>query len=328
MFEHDVYVTTPGGFSFPADTSEAAQRNVVDSIWSGYESQLPRAIARLISRETPLSGDLWLRTLVPFVAGLFARTVDYFEDVDEFMEALGDERRPSGEPFDHANISRVMMLQRLLAPICAARWMVLHAPPGKRMITNDRGLSRAVDRNSELPMGWAIPLDPTATLALVPRVRGPVLGASAKGEFVAAIEHYDQRETDASACNYGVAEAARELIVGASVEDVSGFEQLLEQPDPGDDEIMSGWGQLTSWSRRVHEFEWHRLASVVTNGIGADGTIDPQKVDFEALYRGGWCPPIIAPVNLPEYPTGLGVAETGLLELDMSVPDDITSSAQ
>lgn len=192
---NNLYATATRSFTFSEGATDAEQRNVVDQVWTGYESHLPRAIAQLTHRGRPLAADVWLRTLVPFVTGLFVRTPDYFNDLDgQHTTAFGDTSDVTSEPYEHANTSRLMVMQRLLAPVCAARWIVLHAPASERHITNDRGLARALDSHTELPYGWTIPLNPTAALAVMPRMRGPVMYATIDGSFSAVIEHHDQLE--------------------------------------------------------------------------------------------------------------------------------------
>ncbi len=48
----------------------------VDDVWAGYEGRLAQAIEWLVSGE-PIDARLWLRVLVPFVAGLFVRGPDF-----------------------------------------------------------------------------------------------------------------------------------------------------------------------------------------------------------------------------------------------------------
>lgn len=129
------------------------------------------------------------------------------------------------------------------------------------------------------------------------------------------------------AINQCIASAAGELVVGATREDLYPTAETLALPRPDTNEVLSGWGQISSWSRRAHEFDWHRLACIAAKGIGADGTIELQEIDWVVLGRRAWCPPIFFPQNLPEYRTGLiGHASGGWLELDLSVPDDIEDS--
>lgn len=328
LFGDDLYVTIPGVYWAPEGTTDQQQRDVVDWVWGGYESHLPAAIARLAARDAPLPANMWIRTLVPFVTGLFVRHPNYFEQYGpNRWPRWQDEAELSTatEPWPGANSSRLMELQRLLAPICAARWMVIHAEPSTRYITNDLALAPCIDSTSDLPYGWTIPLTPTATLSIIPTMRGPVIRANEGGGFDAVIEHHDSARGGTVDTNRALAWVAHDLIVGAGREDVEQHADLMAQPPHEPWAIMSPWAQIPSWSRRAHEFEWHRLATVVTRGWGPERPVDLQDWNPSTLAS-AWCPPLMLPMNSPEYSTGLSGNDDGLIELDLSVPDDIEDS--
>ena len=89
----------------------------MDSVWGGYESRFAVALDGLISGS--LDAAIWLRVLVPFVAGVLVRGPDFNHRFT---------RRTQGFQFtpdkDNINSVRLLELQRLLAPVLAARWQV------------------------------------------------------------------------------------------------------------------------------------------------------------------------------------------------------------
>jgi hypothetical protein len=57
----------------------------------------------------------------------------------------------------------------------------------------------------------------------------------------------------------------------------------------------------------AHEFDWHRLATIVTKPPTEE--VDPQWFDVEAL-QSDWHPKIFFPDNLPEFRSGLVLHDT------------------
>ena len=206
----------------------ADETNLVDDLWAGYESHLPRAIEQLVSRERTLPAEVWLHTLVPFVASLFVRG-----------KAYGIHYQDS----TNANSARIFELQRLLAPVTCARWLVVHSLDSDHpYITNDLALAPGFDTTADLRNGWVIPLTRNAVLILMPQMNREVLVGDGEGSFHALIEHHDELPSDRKAINRGVARAAVECIVGPREADLVEHAAELESdaPSPHD----SAWTQI------------------------------------------------------------------------------------
>lgn len=149
-------------------TSSSHER--VDDAWERYENNLADAINQLCNATSGLAeAKWWLRTMVPFVAGLFVRGTDWIEryerrlSVRAFTRAVG-----SSAPSNNSNMGRLFELQRLLAPVTAAQWLVgqrLGDPP---IATNDVGFTYWKDA-SDGSIGFAIPLTPDHVLGIRPR---------------------------------------------------------------------------------------------------------------------------------------------------------------
>src|SRR5438105_4714605 len=153
-----LYVAKRGGhepFSVVAERA-AFVRNLysesVDSIWTAYENRLPAALDALcIGAE--VEADTWLRVVVPFVAALLLRGPDFEKRFQQRLaEVVPDLKRPTGGD------ARPFELQRLLAPVTAARWVVMHASGDSPIVTSDMAWAPYSDpMHAEL--GFAIPLD-------------------------------------------------------------------------------------------------------------------------------------------------------------------------
>lgn len=170
---------------------------------------------------------------------------------------------------------------------------------------NDLGMGRAFDVSMEFPMGWAIPSNRRALLGLIPSQCSPVLHIDKSGNWTAHVEHYTISSAEVLSINRTIASYARRIVVASSREEItrvaeSAFANATEYHD-----VMLGWEQITTQARVVHEFDWHRLATL-TN-VPADPLnplINVQEWDIATLAK-GWCPPLIMPTNLPDYPSGI-----------------------
>jgi hypothetical protein len=186
-----LFVAQRNGKPFQVAAENAAfvrhlYKDLVDSIWTEYEERLPTALEALCYGTTELDADTWLRVLVPFVAALLLRGPDFEKRFTErAIRHFGDELRERME--ETAGEARVMELQRLLAPVLAARWVVMHASGDTPVITSDVGWAPYGDPvNGE--MGFAIPLNPKTILGLVPRRTRFVLAWNGTG-WSALIDH-------------------------------------------------------------------------------------------------------------------------------------------
>lgn len=155
----------------------------LDEVWKAYEERLPAALDAICNdRDADIDGDTWLRVLVPFVTALLLRGPDFESRfADRFVaEALKERARqgPDARPFE---------LQRLLAPITAARWVVMHTRGETPLLTSDIGWAPYRDPVAR-EVGLAIPLDVKTLLGVVPRRNNTVLRWKNSG-WVTAVEH-------------------------------------------------------------------------------------------------------------------------------------------
>ncbi|MGO4535158.1 hypothetical protein [Leifsonia sp. 2MCAF36] len=287
----------------------------VDETWTDIEQNLPAAI-RQLELGGPLPANVWLRTLVPYVATLFVRGHEW-EDryMKRFQDAWGREtlREGDGAPDETsegfklaaagANGSRIIELQRVLALVTCARWVVCHVTPPLQFLTNDLGLTGTADLVTG-QVGWIVPLSSTVGVGIFPAVWRDVLTWSGEDWF-AQIEHVYPDASTFDGLKEAIAAAARQFVVGRDLESVASVVDsigALEDHRP----LVEGWG-FTSAERRANEFHWHRLAAYVqSNPLPTQDTTTllPVLFDMRALAA-GWCPRMIFGVNTTPREAGL-----------------------
>lgn len=277
---------------FYSVSSQTSDPRMVDKVWAGYEADLAKAVDELILGT--IAATSWARVMVPFVAGILVRGPD-------FNVRFGDRFRGSGfvSSSDNTNQARILELQRLLAPILAARWIVLTAQGEGDIVTNDIGFVAYARANTKDP-GISIPLDRRHTLALVPQRLRRVAYAR-DGAWYPFIEYGFLDPGSHLDLNGILASNAKRFIFGSDEGTIGPLldrkESLTRVPDPAELGFISGNLAV------VHEFAWHRLVSALAKPLMSD---DPTSfdLDWKAIAK-GWTPPVIFPLNLPEFPSSL-----------------------
>ena len=133
----------------------------VDQSVSGYEAALPAALD-LLEQSARVPLEVWLRSLVPWVTSAFVRGGGVRGALLGTASKMG--AGPGENTADNANLARLLEFQRLLAPVMAARWMVLHRKSGEPFVINDLSLTLTQDPStgewvglfhSAVPACWA-----------------------------------------------------------------------------------------------------------------------------------------------------------------------------
>jgi hypothetical protein len=221
----------------------------------GYEQGLTEALDIFECRSTRIDAKAWVRNLVPFVAGLFARGPDLNEGKN--------------------NEGRMMAFQEMLAPIMAAEWRVLHYP-APCLTTTDRAFTSL---NAPVGNGIAIPIDPRTALLLV-------LGSSRviereNGRWTVRLSHHEMDASDACSLNSALAKTAIALVIGARAEDLpespciigtrrSAFASLIHNRSTFDSEC--------------HIYDWMRIASALDAGPD-DVERAMQEIDLSVISK-------------------------------------------
>lgn len=287
-FVNDLYQVS---VSFWGDTSAS-----VDPALHGYEPELPPALNQL-EQVAPIDLSVWLGTLVPYVAAIFVRGHDF---IPRYLA------RPSvlsaGLPnaAEHANIARGVELERLLAPVCCARWVVLHKDAGEPFVLNDLGVTAMVNGRSG-EHGWATPIGKNSLLGIFPARRRAVAFYE-NGAWRAIIEHSWLDGSKAAGYNGFTARHATSFVVAPEPATLERIAPIVA--DYGDARALMERWPIDPRTLRAHAREWHRLLSVAVNNPSPDDLTDLQRVDLNALAM-RWYPPVGVLINMRDFPTGL-----------------------
>lgn len=301
---------------------------LVDDAWAQYERKLTSALNELADPTvSSVDGLVWLRTLVPFVAGIFVRGPDF---VHKYEGPILDRINP--DPVwrsDNTNTSRLIAMVRSLAPIMAAKWTVLHTTGSEPLLTNDLGYVNSSSTDNPSAVGWAIPIGPRCALQLVPCPDGHSrkIMFHTGDHWRAFVEHKQLNTNNHVGLNAAISRMAHEFIVGPTCQSVETHVSYMGQNKEANDTFTPQ--MLTSHRMQiVHEFEWYRLASALRYSPRADVS-DRFALDFEGAEGADddWSPPIVLlPTNLPEFKTGLRLRGR-CIELAMSVVPGFTDGS-
>jgi hypothetical protein len=274
-------------------------------MWRGYEGPLPTALDRLADAgNVRIDAETWLRVLVPFAAALLLRGPDFEARFVErpVIRDLGRELmegRPDARPFE---------LQRLLAPVLAAHWFVLHAEGEGYLLTSDEGWAPFLAPIDER-VSCVVPIDRRTALALVPSAVRQLLVWDDSIGWAMEPRHVRLPKDLHLAFNEQLTAFATRQVFAPSLDTIEPVKPILSRPSLGPLEPFP-FGSLGGRNGPPNEFTWHRLVSV----IGKDVT-DPELAYFEADWRvvgAGWHPQVIHPFNLPEFPPTLHLQERSI----------------
>jgi hypothetical protein len=177
-------------------------RDALDNTFAAYERRLPRTISELAASAGSIPFDVWMKVLVPFVAGLSVRAPEFAERVAGAM----------------LQMSRWFEMSRVLAPLMAAEWYLLRTPPGSQLITNDRGFTWTKVGSRT---GLIVPTNSNSALQIVPRNNRLIAGRATDG-WRAPLLRMDLSSSDVDALNADISTAALYWIAAADKADVVG----------------------------------------------------------------------------------------------------------
>lgn len=270
--------------------------DTVDSAVGRYESALPSMLDCLDGSES-IRLEPWLRTLVPFVASIFVRGNDFAAR----FEARRVVKTSGVSSSDNTNGARLIELQRLLAPVICARWVVLHRMGAEPFILNDLGLMPTRDLSID-EWGWAMPISMHAVLGVFPRATRTVAQYRG-GSWNSVIEHRYLDVREMSSFNDRMALSATEWIIGPDHELVERYLARVRQDGHDAVPIMERW-PFDHATLVAHDRDWHRLISATADEPAPDSLGDLQNINVVKLSK-AWCPPVIMTLNMAELPTGL-----------------------
>ena len=194
-------------YSIPSDNHS----DLIEQTWSRYETQLSKAIEKLI--DGTVSAVQWARILVPFVASLFVRTRNFDTRFENRLRTMGFEDTYFERHPDNTNSARLMELQRLLAPVLAAKWVVLRKVGKTPLITNDVGYTPFRHVNIT-DAGFAIPLDKDHILVVIPQREREIIEVR-EGDWFPIIEYAELPSNNHLGLNKALVGNAQRFVFGS-----------------------------------------------------------------------------------------------------------------
>lgn len=300
-YEKDLY-TLYGVFSNQTPSA-------VDDVWASYEQRLGPALDELAkSGQKTISANTWLRVLVPFVAGLFVRGPEFGKRYEErsVPKSMYDNNgfvTPEWRN-DNTNNARLIEFQRLLAPVMAARWVVMHTKDSHSVITNELGFTIFQPPDGSEP-GIAIPIGPNAILGIIrtwPDHGRLIVQNGSTGQWRTPIERRALAKNDQKNFNEAMANISDGFIAGPDAASLELHKATLARKELNAKLVEAFWP--TPRIRIAHEFEWFRAVTAISDKSSALTQLSLQHMDWGVIAR-DWAPGVILPTNLKEFPSGL-----------------------
>lgn len=242
-----------------------------DEAWR-YEGALP-GFLNLLAGGHAISLSAWLRIGVPFVASIFVRGREFDE---RFKNRFSDAWK--GSEHIQPNGARSIELQRLMAPVTAARWVVLHNGSSQAILNSDLGAVFMGDSETR-EVGWGIPIDSQTILGVLPKDRRAI-GRLRDDRWEAVIEHKWGANLNVVDLNDRIASSATEFVFGRDGTEIDARVGHLGQRTQSADTFLP-W-PYSSTDLRQFELEWHRISSIITPETSTAVDVDGE-IDFEEL---------------------------------------------
>src|SRR6266700_8064846 len=289
-----------------------------------YEDQLGRVLDGLAHADT-MTLDDWIHVAVAFVAGLFVRGKEFNERYESMtvIEELQQSRLISP---DNTNFSRILRLQRQLAPVAAARWVVLHNQGDLSLVSNDLGLGLTQNlENGEV--GWAIPIDTKTILGIFPR-KFREIATYRDDRWYANVEHLYPDPMMFSGFNYQIACTATEFIFGPDKDSVKVLTKYVDDEGPDLPTLMEApWAKMFSRQElTAHDTDWRIIASIANLNLTPDTALEHNFSLNDLDLKDKWFPPVFwLTINLTAFPSGVGFHDDKMC-LNLSLMDDFESN--
>jgi hypothetical protein len=101
-----------------------------------------------------------------------------------------------------------------------------------------------------------------------------------------------------------MARIAQECLVGPTADSVEMHDQALDG-EYLDLDLLKGVFWPRSKVLRAHEFEWHRVVTATSKKSSKLTQRDLQRKDWDVIAKDWFPQPVIYPLNLRDFPTGL-----------------------
>lgn len=176
-YEHDAYDIDP-------TISPINGKKAVDKIWDQYETKLNPTIDALEARSLTIND--WIDVLVPFVAGLFARSSEFTNRITKRNDRLPQYLKDVANTEDNINLNRPLEMSQYATKLLSYQWSVYQA--NGHLIMPDLGYTIALEPEDLDSIVFWIPLDQTTLLVLSPEP-GHVLARKKNGEWIPNINY-------------------------------------------------------------------------------------------------------------------------------------------
>ncbi len=278
----------------------------IDNRWA-YETRLTAALDALAQPDRPLDGRIWVQVLVPFIASLFIRGIDFTRRYEARIPGItgpGDAESawmPLESWRDNALTSGQIEWQRLLAPVMVAEWIVLHGSGAPILPTNDIAHCLTTPPNEPHRTAYAFPLDPSTMLVLERRPVRRILDWDG-ARWVAPISHKSMPDAELKDAVRALQHAAVRELYGPTLDSVR-FPDAAFEPEVGPlgPVLLLPSPRLRSLIPYMEDY--FRLLTLLERGPvdGADGSIDWSVV---AQF---WHGIVQVGVDFPAFPGGVAV---------------------
>lgn len=182
--------------------------DALDDTFNPYERRLPEAFRQVAASSGLMLFEPWIRTLVPYVAGLTVRA-------PHFLAGHRDDY-----PLLQLQMSRWIEMTRAVAPLMAADWYLLEALADCRFVINDRGFAWASDQpNSRV--GLLVPITARYALVVFPCAERLIARLNPAGVWLTALPQMAMTAEGVAGANAAIARDAVSWYAGAEPEDIA-----------------------------------------------------------------------------------------------------------
>jgi len=314
-------LVTPNAIGHKKGLYNISDGKTVDK-WK-YEGQLGRVLDS-IAHTDKITLDDWIHVAVPFVAGLFIRGKE-FNQRYESMPLINGLRQSGLITPDNTNFSRILRLQRQLAPVTTARWVVLHNHGHLPLVSNDLGLMLTQNlENGEA--GRAIPIDTKTILGIFPR-KFREIATYRDDRWYANVEHLYPDPMMFSGFNYQIACTATEFIFGPDKDSVKVLTKYVDDEGPDLPTLMEApWAKMFSRQElTAHDTDWRIIASIANLNLTPDTALEHNFSFNDLDLKDKWFPPVLGlAANLTAFPSGVGFHDNKMC-LNLNQLDDFES---
>ncbi len=269
--------------------------------WNAYEDQIPAATIE-VTKAGPfplIDSWIWLKVLVPLVAGLYVRGVDFTPakrvghfDVNGVLMPIS----PNNE-----NAARMPEHIRLMAPLMGAQWTIIRrAANSKPFLISDLGYGLVAHglRKDGSPRinGIMVPLTPDVAVQVERRHPGPrAIAVGVGGNWKTPMRAQTMTASEVDAFNRGVCRNASDFVAGPT-SDLSGIDVAEfskgRYPHPLVP-LSKIWG--TESDQTLNGIEWFNVRKELSHppdDVVCVQLVRSRKYNTACVERPGWEPAV------------------------------------